>query len=72
MRIINDNLDLTDFKAWAGAVDTQETIIKEGKVQDFDYLIEELYPDGLTETHLNDILWHDSDWVYEILGIEIE
>ena len=43
MKIINNNLDLANFEAWAGAVDTQETIIKEGKTQDFNYLIEDLH-----------------------------
>ena len=35
-------------------------------------LIEELYPDGIDETQLNDILWFKSEWVYEMLGISEE
>lgn len=61
---------LVDFQAWSGATDTKNTIIDNDKAEDFDYLIEELYPDGLSETKLNDILWFDSDWVLEQLGIE--
>ena len=72
MRIINDNLDLRDFKAWSGAVETQEKIIEEGKAQEFNDLIEELYPEGLTDTQLNDILWFEEDWILEQLGIEVE
>jgi len=60
---------LVDFQAWSGATNTKNTIIDKDKAEDFDYLIEELYPDGLSETQLNDILWFDSDWVFEQLGI---
>ena len=71
MKIINDSLDLRDFKAWSGAVETQEKIIEEGKAQEFNDLIEELYPEGLTDTHLNDILWFEEDYIFEQLGIEV-
>lgn len=72
MRIIEDNVSIEDFKAWSGAKTTQEDIIKYNKVSEFDDLMQELYPDGLTDVTLNDILWHDSSWVYETLGIEEE
>lgn len=63
---------LVDFQAWSGAVDTKNTIIDHDKQTDFEYLIDELYPDGLSETQLNDLLWFDAEWVFEQLGIEIE
>ena len=72
MRVYNDNLTLVNFDAWSGAVETKETIINEGKVEQFDNLIEELYPDGLTDTQLNDLLWFEEDWIFEMLGIEID
>ena len=72
MIVINDNLTLRDFKAWSGAVDTQETILNEDKGEEFNSLIEELYPDGIGQTQLNDLLWFDSDWLYEMLGIADE
>lgn len=70
MKVINENLSITDFEAWSGAKDTVQTIIDNNKENDFDSLIEELYPDGLTDTQLNDLLWHDSDWCLEQLGID--
>ena len=72
MRVTNDNLTLRDFKAWSGAKDTQETILNEGKGEEFDSLIEELYPDGIDEMQLNDLLWFDEEWLYEVLGIADE
>ena len=35
-------------------------------------LINELYPDGIDATTLNDILWFDSDWILESLGVKEE
>lgn len=61
---------LVDFQAWSGAIDTKNTIIDYDKADEFDDLIDEIYPDGLSETQLNDILWFDSEWVLEQLGIE--
>lgn len=64
--------NLYDFEAWSGAVSTRDRIIEEDKADEFKMLIEELYPDGIDETQLNDILWFDSDWVFEKLGINDE
>jgi hypothetical protein len=72
MRLINDNLKLKNFDAWSGAIDTKETILDNGKEKDFDFLIEDLYPNGITQTQLNDILWHDAEWVYKNLNIREE
>ena len=56
MKIIQDGLSLHDFPAWSGAKETKDRIIEEGKADEFEELIAELYPDGLTDTQLNDIL----------------
>ena len=69
MITIKNTQTLMDFDAWSGAVETKETIIENGKGEEFDYLIDELYPDGLTETQLNDILWFETDWIYDTLKI---
>ena len=71
MKIYSET-SISDFKAWSGAVSTQDRIIEEGKEDEFDALIEELYPDGIDETELNDLLWFEEDWIYETLGIEEE
>ena len=35
-------------------------------------VLEELYPDGMTETELNDLLWFEPETIYEWLGIRSE
>lgn len=64
--------DLSDYKPWSGAVDTWEKIEDAGKVDTLDFMLEDMYPDGLTATELNDLLWFDSDWVLSMVGIEEE
>ena len=69
---VYEELNLKDFNAWSGAVVTKERIINEGKEQEFEELIEELYPNGIDVTELNDLLWLDQEYVLGTLGIETE
>ena len=72
MKIINDNLSLRNFDAWAGAKNTKAIILENNKEDEFEFMIQDLYPDGMTETQLNDILWFEEDWICETLGIDNE
>lgn len=65
-------LDLTRFEPWSGAVDTYNTIYNANKLNDLECLLDELYPNGIEETQLNDLLWFESDWLFECLGISEE
>ena len=69
---ITYELDLNSFQAWSGAKDTLERIQREGKCAELENILEELYPDGMTETELNDLLWFEPETVYEWLGIRSE
>ena len=69
---ITYELDLNSFQAWSGAKDTLDRIQREGKCAELENILEDLYPDGMTETELNDLLWFDSESVYEWLGIRSE
>ena len=70
--IIKTETNLRNFKAWSGAIETKKIILDLGLEEEFEGLIEELYPEGLTDTELNDILWFDSDWILESLGVKEE
>ena len=67
---ITSEMSLKNFKAWSGAKDTLNKLIELDKCEELEFILEDLYPDGLTETELNDILWFDDEWIYETLGIE--
>lgn len=64
MRIYSE-LDLNTFEVWSGAVDTLDRIRREGKCEELESVLEEHYPEEIDETALNDLLWFDSEMVYE-------
>ena len=65
-------LDLTRFEPWSGAVDTYNAICNANKLDELESLLDELYSDGIEETNLNDLLWFESEWLFECLGISEE
>lgn len=69
---VHTELTLRQFDAWSGAKDTKQAIIDAGKEDEFEALIEDLYPDGIDETALNDLLWFEDEYLFECLGIEEE
>ena len=61
-------MDMTDFEPWSGAVDTYKDLERFDRLDQFQNVIEELYPDGCEETTINDILWFEepetiAEWV---------
>lgn len=58
------------YTPWSGAVDTYRTIERNNRLEDLETLLDELYPEGIGETELNDILWFDDEWILEQMGIE--
>ena len=70
--IIKTETNLRNFETWSGAIETKKIILDAGLEEEFEWLIDELYPEGLTDTELNDILWFDADWILENLGIKEE
>lgn len=69
---ITYELNLQSFQAWSGAKDTLERIKREKKCDLLEQILEDTYPEGMTETELNDLLWFESDTIYEWLGIRNE
>lgn len=62
----------TKYNPWSGAIDTYNTIEEAGKLEEFESLIDELYPDGIEEVTLNDILWFEPEYILESLGLSEE
>lgn len=69
---ITYELDLESFEAWSGAVGTLERVRREGKCEELESILEDLYPEGMSDTELNDLLWFEPETVYEWLGIRSE
>ena len=62
----------TKYTPWSGAIDTYSKIEEANMVEEFESLIDELYPDGIEEVTLNDILWFEPDYILESLGLSEE
>ena len=57
--------------SWSGALDTLKDIEEADKEDELMCLLEEIFNGEIpTETEVNDFLWHDRDYIYELLGIE--
>ena len=69
---ITSEMSLKNFKAWSGAKDTLNKLIELDKCDELEFILDDLYPEGMTETELNDMLWFDDEWIYKTLGIEEE
>ena len=69
---ITKEISLEEFEGWCGAENTLDKIISEGKAQEFEFVLEDLYPEGMDETQLNDLLRFESEWCFEAVGIRTE
>lgn len=56
-----------DFEFWSGGKDTANDLTDHEIGIIFD-LIDDMYPDGCSETDVNDIFWFERDWIAEALG----
>lgn len=58
---------LNDFDFWSGAVDTVNYLTYE-EIEQIEGMLDELYPDGMDETSINDFFWFEDDMIAEWLG----
>jgi len=54
---------------WSGALETLEIIVQEEKLQDLMSLLEDLYPEPVDITTINDLFWFEEIFLFEQLGI---
>lgn len=58
---------LRNFEFWAGARDRAK-YLTDSELDQIEFILEELYPDGVDETTVNDIFWFEEDTIAEWLG----
>ena len=66
MRIKTDK-SLQHFQFWSGAKELAERLTWEELIE-IENQLEELYPNGLDETELNDLFWFDSEFICDLIG----
>ena len=71
MRIYTE-LDLRTYETCPGAVNTLERIRREGKCDLLEQILDDTYPDGMTDTELDDLLCFEPDTVFEWVGLPTE
>lgn len=69
MRLYSD-FDINTFDAWSGGEDTKDAIINAGKADLFNALADDIFPDGCDVTQMNDFLRFDTQYIYELLGLD--
>lgn len=70
MKLYTEGID--NYTPWSGAVCRYNEIVEAGKLADLESILEELYPDGMSETELNDFIWFDEETWREWLDMEEE
>ena len=71
MKTFNENTDLRNFKFWSGAVALAEKLTWT-ELENIEFQLDELHPEGMSETHLNDLFWFEEDFICELIGEKAE
>ena len=66
---ITSELNLTNFQFWSGAKDHSFTY---NELKELENSLEELYPDGATETTINDLFWFEEEFLSDCIGLNFE
>ena len=68
---IKSEQSLRNFEFWSGAKANAEMMTAE-ELDSVESELEELYPDGITDTEINDLFWFDFEYVCELIGLEYD
>ena len=65
---ITTEQSIANFKFWSGAKENASELTF-SQLNEVESILDDLYPDGITETELNDIFWFDFETIKEWLCI---
>lgn len=66
MRIYTEQ-SLKDFEFWSGARDRAK-YLTDDQFDTIEAILEDAYPDGMTDTEINDFFWFEEDTIADWLG----
>ena len=66
---INSELNLKSFEFWSGAKNHSFTY---SELNEIENSLEELYPEGASETTINDLFWFEEEFLCECIGLDFE
>lgn len=65
--LVRKETTLNDFEFWGGAKDRVKCLTYD-ELELIEEILEDIFPDGIDETQLNDIFWFEDDTIAEWLG----
>lgn len=70
MKVFSEK-SLTNFEFWSGAKCRAEQLTYE-ELEQLEYILEDIYPDGMDEVLINDLFWFDFPIICEWLGLTLD
>lgn len=68
---IKTEQSLRNFEFWSGAKSNAEMMTCE-ELDSVENALEDLYPEGMTDTEINDLFWFEFESVCELIGLEYD
>ena len=64
---VNSEINLTNFQFWSGAKNHSFTY---NELQEIENNLDEIYPEGIDETHLNDLFRFEEEFICDLIGLK--
>jgi hypothetical protein len=68
---ITTETTLNNFEFWASAKHNANLLTSD-QLDAIESTLDELYPDGMSDTDLNDLFWHEFDTILDWIGTDYE
>ena len=62
-------LNLTSFNFWSEAKNHNFTY---SELKELEYVLDEIYPNGCTESHINDLFWFEEETLCDWIGLNYD
>jgi hypothetical protein len=69
MKIYSEQ-SLSGFEFWSGAKDNASQLTDK-ELDQIEAMLEDLYPEGMSDTQINDFFWFDFETIAEWIGKEV-
>ncbi len=63
--------NLCNFQFWGGAKENTNLLTPQ-ELEQIEFELNDIYPEGLEDVQINDIFWFDFDFIAQLLGYEDE
>ena len=60
---------INEYTPDPSVIDFYNEIVDEDKIYDLEFVVEDIYPEGITTSQLNDLLANEEGWVRDMLDM---